>query len=296
MAYMDYDFQNYEKVADVASEFNTTVDEIMRVNNVTPPYPTYIRDLPKDVIRGGTIKMPYVTNGRQTFENYYNTAANTLGVEYKNAETYEEETLRNYTARYYSRKDFDGNIDIRPGKFWPQCFITIDGVQWHFPCYPESVSDSNTANYSSVSILGRSEPFQYYNNSGPRTVSAKFRMHVDMVDSQRDPNSDYIYRLAAAIESTCYPNYGNGVAMSPVTFQVANNIRITGIISSVSTSYDGPLLDMMDGPNRGTESDMLIPKYAIVDIDFSITEVSGNCWSRTDIGGQVGRGGLGGWR
>ena len=55
MAYMDYDFQNYEKVADVASEFNTTVDEIMRVNNVTPPYPTYIRDLPKDVIRGGTM-------------------------------------------------------------------------------------------------------------------------------------------------------------------------------------------------------------------------------------------------
>lgn len=115
-------------------------------------------------------------------------------------------------------------------------------------------------------------------------------MHVDMVDNVRDPNSNYIYRLVAAIESACYPNYGGSIAATPVTLQVANNIKIRGIISSVNTTYDGPLLDMTDTDIRSIENDMIYPKYAMVDVSFSVTEVTGNSWSRADICS------LGGWR
>lgn len=286
MASMDYDFQDYEKIADVASEFNTTVDEIMRINNVLPPYPTYVRDLPQEVIENGTIKLPFVTNGRQTFENYYNTAAETLGVEYETAAVCEEETLRNYTARYYSRQEF-GDVDVRPGKNLPMCYIIIDGRQWTFPCYPESVSDSNTANYNAVSILGRSEPFQYYTGSGPRTVSVKFDMHAEMMREMYDPDTTYVYRLVSAIEAACYPNYGSGIAAPAVTFVVANNIQIRGIISSVNTDYDGPILDMGDTNNANP---MSMPKYAKVGISFSVTEVTGTPFSKAEITRN------GGWR
>lgn len=276
---MDYDFQQTEKIADVASEFNTTVEEIMRVNNVSPPFPTYIRDLPRDVIENGTIKMPYVTNGRQTFENYYNTASQTLGIEYETAQEYEEETLRNYTARYYSSKDFN-DANIKPGKYLPACYIIIAGKQWTFPGYPESVSDSNVANYSPTSILGRSEPFQYYTGSGPRTVSVDFEMHAEMMPEGYDTNLDYIYRLVSAIESACYPNYGSGIAATYVEFVVANNIRIRGIVSNVSTKYSGVILDMGDAD---TSNPISYPKYSSVNISFSVTEVTGTPFSQAQV-------------
>ena len=269
MASMDYEFHNNEKVADVASQFNTTVDTIMRLNNVQPPYPKYIRDLPHEVIKNGTIELPYVANGRQTFESYYNTASEVLGVNYVDVNALEETLLYNSSNRYYSSTDFI-NTDISPGRSHKDCYIQTSngGFKW-FPCYPESVSDSNSASYSAVNILGRSEPFQYYTGSGPRTVSVKFQMHTDMCN-----DVNYIYSIADLVEACCYPNYGNGVAATRVTLHVAGNITITGIIPSVSTDYSGPIID---------------GKYAVVDLSFSVTEVTGNPPSYASIAARGGR-------
>lgn len=286
MASMAYEFRQHEKIADVASQFNTTVDTIMKLNNVQPPYPKYIEDLPSDVIENGTIELPYVANGRQTFESYYNTAAETIGVEYENVENLNETLLLNASDRYLSAKNFGGSgTDVRPtGRSVIDCFLHIHngvGETILFPCYPESVGDQNQASYSAVNILGRSEPFQYYTGSGPRTISVKFQMHVDM-DSVDD-----IYQIASAVESCCYPNYGSGISAIKVTFQVGNSVRITGIITSVSTDYSGPILDM--DPNSQNAGAMHDPKYAVIDLSFSITEVTGNPPSHAEIFSKGGR-------
>ena len=70
MAYVDYKYRPTDKIADVASEFNTTVEEIMRINNVQPPYPMYVAQLPNNVIGNGFLRTPFVTNGHQSFETF----------------------------------------------------------------------------------------------------------------------------------------------------------------------------------------------------------------------------------
>ena len=151
----------------------------------------------------------------------------------------------------------------------------------YFPCYPESVSDSNQASYSAESILGRSEPFQYYTGSGPRSVSIKFQMHTDMVD-----DINYVYTVADRVEACCYPRYGSGIAATKVRLHVGANIDITGIISNVSTDYSGPILDITG--NTAIDS-MAVPRYAVVDIGFSVTEVTGNPPSYSQISASGGR-------
>ena len=41
MASTVYNFKHYEKLSDIASQYNTTIDEIMRINNVLPPFPVF---------------------------------------------------------------------------------------------------------------------------------------------------------------------------------------------------------------------------------------------------------------
>lgn len=280
MASLAYEFHGGEKVADIASQFNTTIDEIMRVNNVLPPYPQYVENLPPEIIRNGTVQIPYVANGRQTFESYYNTTEETIGLQYNNVENLNETLLENATNRFLGASAF-ASRSIKPGRHNIDCYMSTPNGIIYFPCYPESVSDSNQASYSSEAILGRSEPFQYYTGSGPRSVSVKFQMHTDMLD-----NIDYVYTVADRVEACCYPRYGSGVVATRVRLHVANNIDITGIISNVSTDYSGPLLDTTGRTDIDT---MDRPRYAVVDLSFSVTEVTGNPPSYTEISVRGGR-------
>lgn len=304
MAYMVYEFRGNEKISDIASQFNTTIEEIMKINNVSPPYPQYAKDLPDYVLKGenkNQLEVPFVTNGKQSFESYNNNAYNNLGVNYRTAENLKAHMYGNLDERQSVEKSFR---NLRPGRNPIDCYISAftdmgsigtnninnskyGYTSWQFPCYPESISDSNSANYNPVNILGRSEPFQYYQHSGPRSVNVSFTMHSDCVPQ----NLDYIYKLVAFIEACCYPRYDTNIAATKVIFHCAKNIHITGIIKSVSTKYSGPILDMNPGASGNyvgnTDNNAVIydsaKKYAVVDVDFTIEEVTGNPPSFYDI-------------
>lgn len=267
MASTAYKYDYLDRLSDVASQFNTTIEEIMRVNNIQPPFPQFIYQLPENVIQGGHIQVPINTNGRQTFETYRETSQNVLGIEYINAKKFEEFGLSNLYN--YQNDDYFNWVDFRPGRAGKDCYIIVGGVGIVFPCYPDSVTDSNQASYSSVSILGRSEPFQYYTGSGPRTVSTAFQFHTDMCG-----DVNYVYKIPDIVESACYPNYGGGIAATKCHLHIAGNISITGIISNVSTQYSGPIIDN---------------KYAVIDLSFSVTEVTGQPPSRGQIASCGGR-------
>ena len=267
MASTVYNFKHYERLSDIASQFSTTIDEIMRVNNVLPPFPVFVSQLPNRITSSGMLIVPVNTNGNQTFESYYHTAEESLGIEFINAEKMKEFEVSNLYN--YANLDYFNWVDMRPGRSGKDCYIIVGGTGIAFPCYPDSVSDSNQASYSSVSILGRSEPFQYYTGSGPRTVSTAFQFHTDMCG-----NVNYVYRIADIIESACYPRYGSAIAATRCHLHIAGNISITGIISSVNTQYSGPIIDN---------------KYAVIDLSFSVTEVTGNPPSQPQIAASGGR-------
>jgi len=304
MAYTDYEYRENDKIADVASQFNTTVEEIMRINNVQPPYPMYVKDLPESVIKHGQgedtkfyLQVPFVTNGQQSFESYNSSSSVNLGMHWNSSQTLQ----RNMYNNAYGYADNNTTNIVNPhimgfGQSGIACWISASHgasrygnyirdfsymdkyTAWYFPCYPDNVSDSNQASYSPTSILGRSEPFQYYTGSGPRTVSVDFTMHSDMLCPIKNDTTyerlNYIYKLVSFIESCCYPNYNSVIAANRVIFHCTDSIHINGIISNVNTTYEGPILDMVSNNGTFVDGKLQKPKYAIVKVSFSVTEVS----------------------
>lgn len=148
-----------------------------------------------------------------------------------------------------------------------KCYMTIYGastIKVYFPCMPQSFSDSRTASYTSQNPLGRSEPFQIYENSGPRTVSVSFRMHKEMLHVT--PIEDVV----TAVQSATYPIAWNGTIPPKVTLVIGNSCVITGIIAGgVETTWSETIDKNW--------------KYNSVDLSFTVTECTGNPKTMADV-------------
>lgn len=152
------------------------------------------------------------------------------------------------------------------------------------PTFPESISDSMSASFSPTTPLARTAPIQSYTGSGPRTVQVKLNLHRDMMtqinygasnalkvtyDSMgRSTNGDsfaddYVDVLIKEIQAIVYPNYNDAarqVDPPQIAVKFGSDIFIKGIVSgTVTIDYSGPML-------RNN-------KYAIVEINFSVTEI-----------------------
>lgn len=156
--------------------------------------------------------------------------------------------------------------------------IQVEGQQpLEIPCFPESVSDSTSATWSQeMTTYQHYEPQNTYNKSGPRIVNCTFKIHRAMWDGNQDSGKSE--ELVAYMQSGCYPNYDTQASEPPrVTLIIGKSIRIVGILTSMETTYSGPI-----GPDN---------KYDCVDISISIQEESDNVLSTDAV-----RGGLAGWR
>lgn len=71
---------------------------------------------------------------------------------------------------------------------------------------PHSFSETKTANYAQMSILGRSEPILGYSNSGPRT----FNINLHFAETSGDPFQDVI-KPVRLCRSWLYPDYSDAV-------------------------------------------------------------------------------------
>lgn len=129
-----------------------------------------------------------------------------------------------------------------------------------FPVYPEELSDGVRANYTTMpDLLYQYEPWQIYNSSGPRSQSYTFDFHRDMwTGDHRDGKANQLIRFC---EANCYPEYrGSAVYTSTVTLYVGGKPLITGIMTDVNVSWDGPI---------GLDN-----YYLHCKLEISITEVS----------------------
>ena len=137
---------------------------------------------------------------------------------------------------------------------------SIDGSHIEFPVYPETIEDGTQAEYTTMpDMLYQYEPWYMYKSSGPRSPKYSFHFHRDMwTGDHRDGKANQLIRYCQA---QCYPDYrGSAVVAPTVSLYVAGNRLISGIVTSVNTSWTGPI--GLDG------------WYLECTLDLSITEIA----------------------
>lgn len=177
---------------------------------------------------------------------------------YADRKYYKQSDLSNRTFRFIDNYIYLYHLDT---------FIVL-------PEYPDNVSDSMGANFQSSTPLARSAPIWSYSGSGPRTVTASFSLHRDMMHqlnyqtsnldlSTLGVDDDYVDFLIKGVQASVMPDYDAATkAVNPpmVAMRLGNDIFIKGIIQSApGVTYKLPIL------RNG--------KYACIDFSISITEV-----------------------
>ena len=229
MEYLDYKFKPTDTFEDTAAYFGTTVTELLRINNLQSPPPTYIAETGIESIVIPVTDSKYVHDGVDT------TQSNISNMRLIN--------------------DRGGLGRIIGFASQNKCFLQVEGIGTAvFPGYPESYSDSHQASVSQQTPLGRSEPFQIYQNSGPRTVNVSFRMDREMTRTTE------IGDIVGIVQSACYPVRMSATIIPRCTLVIGNNCSITGIITSVNTNWSDTIIE---------------DRYMVVTLDFSIQECTG---------------------
>jgi hypothetical protein len=230
---MEYEYDPNDTLFDIANAFGITVSELARINNL--PEPIVIR--PWRVMPfGKTILVPKVYSGGSVYV--------------EKEDIFNQDIYTPYSNRYYEPFKYDIG-------WWSQgkCYIDIEYTRYYFPCYPESYTDNHSVSVNAQNILGRSEPFQIYSNTGPRTVNVSFKMHREM--NHITP----IDTLVAAIQSAIYPRE-EGSLPPRVKLTLGNNCYIEGLIpSGVDVTWSEVI-------NKNSQ-------YNMVDLSFSVVECTG---------------------
>ena len=147
---------------------------------------------------------------------------------------------------------------------------SLDDESIDFPCYPEEPSNSIKANYTEMpELLYQSEPWQLYESSGPRTNTYKFDIHRHMWSG--DHNDGMANKLIRFCEAHCYPRFnGSLVNTSIATLYVHGNPLIRGIITEVSTEWDGPIAD--DGWNLHFKLSLTITEVSNESLNYDVVK------------------------
>lgn len=136
------------------------------------------------------------------------------------------------------------------------------------PEYADEINDSSQAHFSTSTPLSRSAPIYSYSDSGPRSVTARFTFHREMMKQINYKNNsivtdDYVDELIKQVQACILPSYSVSSKMvNPpiVAFRMGEDIFIKGVINgNLGLTYNVPILE------NG--------KYALVSFTLSISEI-----------------------
>lgn len=134
------------------------------------------------------------------------------------------------------------------------------GVSYaQIPCYPDSLQESQSANWSSSAIIGRSSQLYSYVSTDNRHVDLSFKVHRELAaDLGLDVNSS-LEQLERTCRKSVYPSYSGSVGVaSPITTIKIGDFRARGFVSSVSFTWEKPIID---------------GKYQVATINLSIVDL-----------------------
>lgn len=147
---------------------------------------------------------------------------------------------------------------------------SIYGNTRDFPVYPEELSDSRKAEYTTMpDMLYQYEPWQIYTKSGPRTQTYSFHFHRDMwTGDHRDGKANDLIRFC---EANCYPEYrGSAVDTAVVTLFIHGKVSIRGILTDVNTTWSGPI--GLDGWWLECKLDLQITEVSNEPLNYSVVK------------------------
>lgn len=254
MALLDYNYNSLDTFKEIADGVGITVEQLMLLNNIQPPYVSKPSDVPG---LNGSIKVPEIYSGGETVENVtmlYNSK--------KYNQTSKLNKPNNNNVQYVPRP-----ITILGSAVQGKCYISSGVGTVYFPCFPDSYSDTHTASVTSQTPLGRSEPFQIYQNSGPRTVSVEFRMDREMNCKNE------IGQIVGFVQSLTYPS-GLDTIIPRCTLVIGDNCYITGIVTDVSTNWSDTIINNV---------------YMIATLSFSVIECTGDPKTQSRVAARWGR-------
>jgi len=166
----------------------------------------------------------------------------------------------------------------------PDCYIYLYHTDEYFilPQYPETLIDQLDSSFNNQNSLSRTAPVYSYNNSGPRTVQVRLKVHRDMMNNFNTEGArikynaaggiigttidkdDYVDLLIKKLQAIALPRYiATEKLVSPpmIAVRFGETLFIKGVVASggVSVDYGLPLLS-----NN---------KYAEVSIQFTVSEI-----------------------
>lgn len=146
------------------------------------------------------------------------------------------------------------------------------------PMFPESISDSMKAEFSSTKALARTAPLFSYQNSGPRTFTIALTVHRDLINEMNDPEhlqkqhldatqqQDYLDQLVKGIQAIALPKYSSANKMVDppmIAVRFGSELFCKGIVEGgVTVNYKPPII-----------GDYETGRYAVADISFTVTEI-----------------------
>ena len=142
------------------------------------------------------------------------------------------------------------------------------------PTYPETISDSMSASFSTQIPLSRSAPIYSYQSSGPRSMQINLNLHREMMsqinystsNAKVEMGDDYVDTMIKQIQSIALPRYSASDKMVDpplIAVRIGSDIFIKGIVQgSVGVTYDLPIIEM-----NGKD------KYGKVSVSFTVSEV-----------------------
>jgi len=106
------------------------------------------------------------------------------------------------------------------------------------PCYPDEISENQSAVWSDVQILGRSSPITAYTGTSFRSVSMSFDLHREM-----ENGSNSIEDVLNLIRKAVYPEYQERGLIPPTTIMAFGTFMVKGIVRSFSYTWKKPIID-----------------------------------------------------
>lgn len=238
------------------------------------------------VVTGLVINIPYKNNGGVRETGTYLLSSKNIP---KDSLLLIKENLKKIDSKLdaqWHNYQTKGTTDVTKKITYESYFKRVEPNDKHkeayLPVIPQEFSDSNSAAWSSVSLMGRSVDYQIYSGSS-RTVSFTLQLHQELYNDSIGTKTDNIYNLVQLIESCNYPFYSeaNDWAGPPqVIFKIGEQFYIKGILDGCTANWKAPF----DEQGR----------YMCCDLNVSVKETTGP-YSAEDIGKDKGAG-LGGYR
>lgn len=130
------------------------------------------------------------------------------------------------------------------------CYVIVQYIgssnyyRRELPIYPDEISDSLSASWSTQQIVGRSSPIAAYIGTDFRKVSFSMELHRELLAEKGNPTGK-MESLIRVIEKSVYPEYLSQGLTPPITTFRFGDFYARGYVESVSNTWKKPIINDM---------------------------------------------------